>query len=51
MATTSVTKAERLRTILREAVDRFNNELMDDEERQQLLDRIKQIRRRLEIKA
>ena len=50
MATTSVTKDERLRTILREAVNRFNNELLDDEERQLLLDRIKDLRRCLEIK-
>jgi hypothetical protein len=36
---------EARRTILREAVDRFNNVLMDDEERQLLLDRIKRLRR------
>jgi hypothetical protein len=46
MATTSVPKAERLRRIaLKEAVDRFNNELLPDEERQLLLDRIKRLRR------
>ena len=45
MANTSVLKAERLRTILREATHRYNHELLDDEERQLLLDRIKQIRR------
>jgi hypothetical protein len=33
------------RTVLREAVERFNNELMCDEERQLLLDRIKRLRR------
>jgi hypothetical protein len=33
------------RTILREAVERFNHELLDDEERQLLLDRIKRLRR------
>jgi len=33
--------------VLREAVDRFNHELMSDEERQLLLDRIKRIRRQL----
>jgi hypothetical protein len=33
------------RTVLREAVDRFNHELLDDEERQLLLDRIKRLRR------
>jgi hypothetical protein len=32
------------RTILREAVERFNHELLDDEERQLLLDRIKRLR-------
>ena len=36
---------EVLRTILREATQRFNHELMDDEERQLLLDRIKSLRR------
>jgi hypothetical protein len=49
MATTSVPKAERLRSAradaLKEAVERFNNELMSDEERQLLLDRIKRLRR------
>ena len=33
------------RTVLREAVQRFNHELLDDEERQLLLDRIKRLRR------
>jgi hypothetical protein len=33
------------RTVLREAVERFNHELLDDEERQLLLDRIKRLRR------
>jgi hypothetical protein len=51
MASTSVANDERLRTILHEAVNRFNNELLDDEERMLLLDRIKRLRRRLEIKA
>jgi hypothetical protein len=32
---------------LREAVTRFNNELMDDEERMVLLDRVRRIRHRL----
>jgi hypothetical protein len=49
MATTSVLEAERLRTILREATERFNRELMDDEERQLLQDRIKRIRRQLKL--
>lgn len=38
---------EARRTILREAVARFNHELMDDEERLILLDRIKRLRKRL----
>jgi hypothetical protein len=33
------------RTILREAQARYRHELMDDEERQLLLDRIKRLRR------
>ncbi len=33
------------RTILREAEHRYRNELMDDEERQLLLDRIRRMRR------
>jgi hypothetical protein len=36
-----------LRQVLREAVDRFNHELLSDEERQHLLDRIKRLRRQL----
>ena len=35
------------RTILRETEDRYRNELMSDEERQLLLDRIKRLRRQL----
>ena len=38
-----------LRQVLREAVDRFNNELMEDSERQLLLDRIKRLRRQLRL--
>lgn len=53
MTTTSVPKAERLRLArahaLKEAVVRFDNELMDDEERMLLLDRIKRLRRRLSL--
>jgi hypothetical protein len=33
------------RTVLREAEYRYRNKLMDDEERQLLLDRIKRLRR------
>jgi hypothetical protein len=35
------------RTILREAESRYRNELMGDEERQLLLDRIKRLRKAL----
>ena len=38
---------EARRTILREATQRFNHELMDDEERQLLLDCIKRLRREM----
>jgi hypothetical protein len=38
---------ETRRTILRESTQRFNNELLDDEERQLLLDRIKRLRKAL----
>jgi hypothetical protein len=50
MATLSVQEAklERMCRILREAEERYRSELMDDEERMLLLDRIKRIRRRLE---
>ncbi len=40
---------EARRTILREAVDRYNNELMDDEERLILLERIKRLRKALAL--
>ena len=49
MSTSSVLKDKLLRTILREATHRFNHELMDDEERQLLLVRIKRLRRQLGI--
>jgi len=39
------------RTVLHEAEHRYRHELLDDEERMMLLDRIKRIRCRLEIKA
>jgi hypothetical protein len=38
---------EAKRTILREAVERYRHELLDDEERLILLDRIKRLRRSL----
>jgi len=36
------------RTVLRECLNRYRNELMDDEERQYLQDRIKRLRRTVE---
>jgi hypothetical protein len=51
MATTEssvlIAKERRMARILAEAEERFNHELMDDEERMLLLDRIKRLRRRL----
>jgi hypothetical protein len=38
-----------LREVLKEAVARFNHELLGDEERQLLLDRIKRLRRQLGV--
>ena len=40
---------EAKRTILREAVTRFNHELLDDEERLELQDRIGRLRRSLRL--
>ena len=40
---------EAQRTILRESLTRYRNELMGDEERQHLQDRIKHIRRQLRL--
>jgi len=39
------------RTTLREAEDRYRNELMDDEERQLLLDRIRRLRKTVGVLA
>ena len=41
-------KTARMCRILREAEERYLNELLEDEERMLLLDRIKRLRRRLE---
>ncbi len=49
MTNVSVLRDEVLRTILREAEARFNHELLDDEERQLLWDRIKRISRQLRL--
>jgi predicted Fe-S protein YdhL (DUF1289 family) len=50
MATLSVQdeRTARMCLILREAEERYRSELMDDEERQQLLDRIRRLRKILE---
>ena len=48
MATTSVVDERRIRRILEEAVERFNSELLPDEERMLLLDRIRRLRKKLE---
>jgi len=47
LSNTSVLEPERLRIILREATERYNRELLGDEERQLLLDRIKRLRKQL----
>lgn len=39
--------AETQRTVLREAITRYNNELLDDEERMLLQDRIRRLRKKL----
>ena len=51
MIISSVLWQEVLRTVLREALNRYRNELLDDGERQLLLDRTKRLRRQLEIRA
>jgi hypothetical protein len=51
MAKASVPTERRTRRILQEAVTRFDNELLPDEERQVLLDRIKRLRRSVETNA
>ena len=48
MATTSVVDERRIRRILEEAVERFNIELLTDEERMLLLDRIRRLRKKRE---
>jgi hypothetical protein len=45
------TKERRMAKILAEAEERYRNELMDDEERIMLLDRIKRLRRHLDTKV
>ena len=55
MATTSVPKAERLRNArtlaLKEAMDRYNHEILGVEERLMLLERIKRLRKALAVAA
>jgi hypothetical protein len=45
MAKSSVVDERRIRRILEEAIERYNNELLPDEERMLLLIRIKRLRR------
>jgi hypothetical protein len=47
----STAKERRMARILAEAEDRYRNEILDDEERMLLLDRIKRLRRRLRAQA
>jgi hypothetical protein len=47
----STAQERRIRRILDEAVFRYNNELLPDEERMLLLDRIRRLRRAVETKA
>jgi hypothetical protein len=59
MDTTRITPAERIlkgayrdevrRTVLRESLARYRNEMLDDEERQELQDRIGRLRRSLRL--
>ena len=49
MSKTTLERASIIGKVLKEAEDRFNHELVDDEERQLLLVRIKRIRRRLRL--
>jgi hypothetical protein len=45
------TKREISRTILREATRRYRHELMDDEKRMLLWDRVLKLRRELELRS
>ncbi len=47
MATTSVVDERRIRRMLEEAIERFNHEILDDEERVLLLDQIKRLKKSL----
>jgi hypothetical protein len=51
MATISVVDERRIRRILAEAEDRYRNELLDDQKRLEVLDRIKRLRRAVETNA
>ena len=50
MAKTIMARTERLRKILKEAEQRFAHELLGDEERMLLLDRILKLRRQLGVR-
>ena len=49
MAKTTLDRARILRKVLREAEDRYRNELMDDEERMLLQNRIGRLRHSLKL--
>jgi len=49
LSKTTLERASIIGKVLKEAEDRFNHELVDDEERQLLLVRIKRIRPRLRL--
>ena len=47
MVSTIIARTERIRKILKEAEDRYANEMLNEEERLLLLDRIRRLRRKL----
>lgn len=47
MVSTIITRTERVRKILKEAEDRYAHEMLNEEERLLLLDRIRRLRRKL----
>jgi len=49
MAKTTLDRASVMRKVLKEAEDLFRNELLDDEERMLLRDRILRLRRKLAV--
>ena len=47
MVSTIIARTERIRKILKEAEDRYAHEMLNEEERLLLLDRIRRLRRKL----